>query len=153
MNSRSTQHGRMTRRLAAAGAVVLALGFSACSDDTIESIEDDVQSAVTDAVDAVEEVSGDAIETATRLFVTEQAEDEFDAVGHPIEGDLTCTADASEDLTSVEIACSGTTVDGGNAELTGTTSEIPGVAITEIEGEFVGTVDGEEVLNTDVLGD
>lgn len=150
MNSSTTRVALAIGWLATAGSVLLAAG---CSDDTADSIEDDVETVVTEAADAVDDLSEDAVELATRNFVSEQAEEEFDDAGHPIDGELTCTADAASDLTAVEVACSGTTVDGASAELLGTTSELPGVSITELEGDFVGTVDGDEVLQTDRLGD
>ena len=42
--------------------------------------------------------------------------------------------------------------DGAVAEMTGTTSELPGASITELDGDFVGTVDGAEVFRTERLG-
>src|SRR6056297_237023 len=90
----------------------LAVSAIACSDDTQESIEDDIESAVTDAVDAVDEVSEDAVELAARNFASVQGGQEFEAAGFPLDGDLTCDADATDDLTAVEIDCTGTTEDG-----------------------------------------
>ncbi len=133
--------------------VALAASAAACSDDTQESIEDDVESAVTDAVDAVDEVSEDAVELAARNFASAQGSQEFEAAGYPLDGDLTCEADATNDLTAVEISCTGTTEDGAEASLDGTTSEFPGVSFNELDGDFVGVVDGVEVFSTDRLGD
>jgi hypothetical protein len=52
----------------------------------------------------------------------------------------------------VDIDCTGTTVDGGDASLTGTTAELPGLSFNELDGDFVGVVDGIEVFTTERLG-
>ena len=170
------------RNLILAAAAVVSLGLSACSDDddaTIDSLVDDVESAartaitqaenvartaitqaedvarsaITQAGEAVDDATAAAAETAVRNLAAEQGEQEFADNGHPINDDgLTCEATASEDVDSVQVNCTGTTQDGGQAELTGETSEFPGASITEIEGNFTGTVDGTEVLTTDRLG-
>ena len=36
--------------------------------------------------------------------------------------------------------------------MTGTTDELPGASVTELEGAFTGTVDGTEAFSTDTLG-
>jgi len=143
----------ISRRTASVLAVVvLAVSAAACDDDTQESVEEEVESAVTDVVDAVDEVSEDAVELAARNFASMQGSQEFEDAGHPIDGDLTCEADATSDLTAVEISCTGTTVDGGDASLSGTTAEFPGVSFDELDGDFVGSVDGTEVFSTERLG-
>lgn len=156
MNPSSTRRDRAhpiaAGRVSRIALAILMVGAVACSEDTNESVEDDARSAISDAVGAVDEASEDAVELAARLFANEQASQEFAAVGQPIEGDLTCTADATSDLTAVDISCSGTTSEGGDAEMTGTTSELPGTSITELDGNFVGTVDGDEVFRTERLG-
>jgi len=149
MNPSRTKSTLAIGWIATAGLVLLAGG---CSDETTDSAEDDIRSVVTEAVDVVDEASEDAVELATRNFASEQAEEDFDDAGHQIEGELTCTADATSDLTAVDVTCSGTTVDGASAELIGTTSELPGISLTELAGDFVGTVDGDEVFQTDRLG-
>lgn len=143
---------RRHRILTLFAAVALAGTAAACDDDTQDSLEEDVESAVTEVVDAVDEVSEDAVELAARNFASVQGEQEFEAAGHTIDGDLMCEADATDDLTAVDIDCTGTTVDGGEAELTGTTSEFPGVSFDELDGDFTGTVDGDEVFTTERLG-
>lgn len=155
---RKREHRQHTRnrtafgRLSTVGLAVIAVGAAACSDDTTESVEEDVRSAITDAVEVVDDASENAVELAARLFASEQASQEFAAVGYPIDGDLTCVADATSDLTAVDISCSGTTAEGEQAEMTGTTSEVPGASFTELDGDFVGTVDGAEVFTTERLG-
>jgi FlaG/FlaF family flagellin (archaellin) len=135
-----------------AAVIVLAGTAAACDDDTQDSVEEDVESAVTEVVDALDEASEDVVELAARNFASAQGEQEFEAAGHEIEGDLACEADATSDLTAVEIDCTGTTVDGGEASMTGTTSEFPGASFNELDGDFVGTVDGAEVFSTERLG-
>jgi hypothetical protein len=132
----------MTRRvlplIVAAG--LLAVG---CSDDSRSAIVDDAN-----------DVLDDATELAVRNFARLQAEEQFNAAGHEIDEDgLTCTAAIGEGgRDSVDVTCTGTTVDGGDAALTGTTNELPGASITELKGSFTATVDGEEVFETDQLG-
>jgi hypothetical protein len=132
----------MTRRVLplAVAAGLLAVG---CSDDSRSEIIDDAN-----------EVLDDATEAAVRNFARLQAEEQFNAVGHEIDEDgLTCTAALGEGgRDSVDVKCTGTTVDGGDAALTGTTSELPGASITELKGSFTATVDGAEVFETDQLG-
>lgn len=143
---------RRHRTLTLLTTIALAGTVASCDDDTQDSLEDDVESAVTGVVGAVDDVSGDAVELAARNFASAQGEQEFEAAGHTIDGDLVCEADASDDLTAVEIDCTGTTVEGGEAALTGTTSEFPGASFDELDGDFVGTVDGDEVFSTERLG-
>lgn len=134
-------------------AIAMAGVVSACDDDDRESIEQEVESVITEVADVADEVTEDAVELAARNFASTQTAQEFEAAGHPIDGDLTCEADATADLTAVDISCTGTTVDGGDASLTGATSELPGVSFDALEGAFVGTVDGNEVFAVDRLGD
>ena len=148
------------RKLLLVLAAVACLGAVACSDDDdatigsiVEDIEDVARTAVTEAEQAIDEAATDAVETAVRNLVAEQGEQEFADAGNPIDDDgLSCVATASDDLDSVQVECTGTTEDGGQAELTGETAEFPGASITEVEGTFTGTVDGAEVFATDVLG-
>ena len=132
----------MTRRVL---PVLIAVGLAAagCSDDSRDAIVDDANEALDDAT-----------ETAVRNFARLQAEEQFNAAGHEIdEAGLTCTAAIGEGgRESVEVECTGTTVDGGEAVLTGTTAELPGASITELKGSFTSTVDGDEVFETDQLG-
>jgi hypothetical protein len=144
--------------LALAG--VLALTGAACSDDaeddardTATSLQEEAEDAASEASSAIDEGADDATEAVARNLASEHGDDQFEQAGHDIEGDLTCEADASGGNDAVEITCTGTTESGGAAELTGTTSELPGASATELEGDFVGTVDGEEVFAVDRLGD
>ena len=144
------------------GAFALVVTLTACggddddtpedADEAMEDIEEGLDDAVADVTDAVEEAGEDAVELAVRNLASIHGADEFDDAGHPLDGDLTCTADASADLTAVELSCTGATEDGRAASMTGTTSEFPGESVTELEGDFVGLVDDEEVFRTDALG-
>jgi hypothetical protein len=135
-------------------AVVALVSWStACSDESRDALEDDARSAATEVAEAVDEASEDAVELAARNFASVQATQEFESAGYPIDGDLRCDADATDDLTAVEITCTGETVDGETVEMEGVTSEFPGLSINELDGSYVGTVDGDEVFTTERLGD
>lgn len=154
-------------RHAAAVLGALTLVATSCGGDDVDDVADDAGDALDDAgdaagdafddatgavADAIDEVGEDTVEVAARNLASTHAIDEFGAAGYPIDGDLTCTADATDDLTAVDISCSGATEDGGVASMTGTTTELPGASVTEMEGDFVGFVDTEEVFRTDSLG-
>ena len=155
--SRPMEH---RRRLLVGIAAVAGLGLVACGNDddaTADSIIEDVESAartaVSEASEAVDEAGADAAEAVVRNLAAEQGAQEFADAGSPLDDDgLTCEATASDGLDSVEVNCTGTTEGGGEAALTGTTDELPGESITEVEGTFTGTVDGSEVFTTDSLG-
>ena len=59
---------------------------------------------------------------------------------------------STDELDAVDVMCTGTTDDGAAAEMTGTSDELPGASVTELEGQFTGTVDGTEAFTTDTLG-
>ncbi|HXH58021.1 hypothetical protein [Iamia sp.] len=151
-----------SKLLALSLAVGLALSGAACGDDdddageTADSVVDEVEEGAEDAGSEVEEGAEDATtaaaETAARNIASEQGEDEFSSAGEEIDGDLSCEAEAADGADTVDVTCTGTTEDGGEAELIGTTSELPGASATELEGDFTGTVDGDEVFATDRLG-
>jgi hypothetical protein len=147
------------RKLLVGVVAVAALGLAACGDDdeTADSIIEDVESAartvVTEAGEAIDEAGADAAEAVVRNLAAQQGAQEFADAGSPLDDDgLTCEATASDGLDSVDVNCTGTTEDGGEAALTGSTDELPGESITEVEGTFTGTVDGSEVFTTDSLG-
>ena len=117
-------------------AIAAVVGLGACSDEDRDEVLDD------------------ATELAVRNFAALQGSEQFNNAGYEIDGDgLTCTAAIGEGgRTAVVVECAGTTTDGGEAVLSGITSELPGASITELEGEWTATVDGEEVFTTDELG-
>ena len=127
-----TAHG--IRSVVALAALALAL--AACSDEGRDEILDE------------------ATELAVRNFAALQGAEHFDSAGYEIDDDgLACTATIGEGgRTAVTVECTGTTTDGGEAELTGVTSELPGASIIELEGDWTATVDGTEVFSTDELG-
>jgi hypothetical protein len=142
---------------------VVATVLIGCSDSTRQDVEDEVRSvasdveeeartAVSEVADLADETARNAVELAARNFASAQGAEAFDAAGYPIDGDLSCTAEVEDGLTEITISCTGTTDDGGEAELSGSTSELPGASITELEGTFTGTVEGDEVFSTENLG-
>ncbi len=156
-----------TKLLTLTLAAILALAGLACSDDdndgesnaeeTVESVADDAQEEAEDAAttvaDAADEAALDAAEATARTIGAEQGAEEFADNDAELDGDLTCEATGGEsDPDQIILMCTGTTMDGGEAELSGNTSELPGASATELEGDFTGTVDGDEVFTTDRLG-
>src|SRR5688572_28993289 len=102
------------RPLVVCAALALPL-VTSCSSEARNDLEDDARSAVSDAADAIEEAARDASEAVARTIAAEQGEEQFRHEGHPIEGALSCTADATE-LDEIAIRCTGTTEEGGAAE-------------------------------------
>ena len=139
------------RLLLAPVALSLAL-FAACSDDDDDGADDAVEDAAQDVGDAAGEAGNDAAEAIARNLASSQGADEFDAEGIDVDGDLTCEAAMTEEADAVDITCSGTSTDGQELAIEGTTDEIPGESVTELEGNFTGTADGEEVFAVDTLG-
>lgn len=128
-------------------AVSLAL-VSACSDDNEGGVDDVAE----DVGDAVNEGTNDAIEAAARNIASAQGEDEFSAADVDIEGDLTCEATVGDAADALDIRCAGQSTEGQELVLTGTTDEVPGASVTELEGTFVGSAEGAEVFKVDTLG-
>jgi hypothetical protein len=132
----TSPRARRSRVLSPVASAALVIGLAACSDEDRDEVLDD------------------ATELAVRNFAALQGAEHFDSAGYDIDDDgLTCTATVAEGgRTAVAVECTGTTTDGGDAVLTGVTSELPGASIIELEGEWTATVDGEEVFTTDELG-
>lgn len=141
-----------TKRSLVVVAIAAAALAGACSEESRDALEDDVRSAVSDAVDVASEAGRDAIEAAARNFAAVQGRQAFERAGYELDGELDCTADVTDGFDQVDVSCTGTTTDGTAVEVQGTTNEIPGLSINELDGEFVGTVDGEEVFSTGRLG-
>ncbi|MGI9053516.1 MAG: hypothetical protein ACR2HQ_12860 [Ilumatobacteraceae bacterium] len=155
----------MPRRIAVTMIVsVAAFGVVACSDsqqeelgETVDSIAQDVQDAANTIVSNAQEAAGDAVDAAAELaarnLAAEQGGDAFEAAGHPLtEAGLACEATATDDASALNISCAGQTQAGEDVMLTGTTSELPGASLTELVGQFSGTVAGAEVFKTERLG-
>ncbi len=140
--------------------LVAAFALGACSSDDQANVEEAVEdagnaleTAATEVGEAAGEAVDDAAEAAVRNLAAEQGEEQFADAGHPLDGDgLSCEATVADDATNVSVSCMGTTEAGTAAALTGTTNELPGASLTELEGSFTGTVDGAEVFQTDSLG-
>ncbi len=152
---------KLTRVLLVAPLAVAA--FASCSDEDRESIltqvddaadevEDAGRSAVTEVGEAADDVGRNAAELAARNLAARQGKEEFANADRPLDGRLRCEATASDELDAVEISCTGTTEDGEDATMEGTTSELPGASVTELEGTFTGTVAGEQVFEVETLG-
>ena len=136
------------------GAVVAAalLTFAACSEESQDAVQADIESAVTEVGEAVDEATDDAGEALVRNIATQQGEEQFSNAGHALDGPLTCEATVQEDVAAIDVSCTGTTQAGTAAALTGATSELPGASVVSLEGAFTGTVDGAEVFTTERLG-
>jgi hypothetical protein len=115
-------------------------------------VESDLESAVTEVGDAIDEAAKDAGEALARNIATQQGEEQFKNAGHELSGPLTCEATVQDGVAKIDISCTGATKDGGAAALTGTTNEIPGASVVTLDGDFTGTVDGAEVFTTERLG-
>lgn len=159
-----------TKILAVPFSLALIFGTAACSDDTeddaqdlIESAQEDAEEAATDVSEtagdvaddadaAVEDVTQDAVEAAARNLASAQGEDEFSSNGVDVDGDLECEATSNGDNSALDVSCTGTGTEGQELTLEGTTSEMPGASLTELEGNFTGSADGEEVFTVETLG-
>jgi hypothetical protein len=148
-----------SKLLAVPFTLALVLSGVACSDDakddardTLENARENAEDMVTEVSEAAGNVADNAVEVAARNLASAQGEDEFAANGIDVEGDLTCEATSNGDKTAIEVSCTGTATDGSSLSLEGVTSEMPGASLTELEGEFTGSADGEEVFSVDTLG-
>lgn len=149
----------LRRTITATALAVASLGMVACSDDARESIDeavDDVSEVANTVVSNVQEQAGNVVdaaaETAARNLATDAGEAAFEEAGYPLEGDLTCEAKATTDASQLDISCTGTATEGGAAELTGQTTELPGASFDELVGSFTGKVGGTDVFTVDRLG-
>jgi len=132
--------------------VAAVLAVPACSSETRSSIQTDLQTAASEVGDALDEATTDAAEALARTIATQQGEEQFKNAGHELATDLTCEATVQDGVSKIDISCTGTTKAGGAAVLTGTTNEIPGASVVTLDGQFTGTVDGQEVFSTQRLG-
>lgn len=144
--------GMMMIKYLSGTMLVAALAVAGCSSETTDSVTSDLRSAATAVGDAAGEATNDAAESVVRNIATQQGEEQFKNAGQELDGPLTCTTKVADGVDKIDVECTGTTKAGGAAMLTGTTSEIPGASVVELEGNFVGTVDGSEVFTTQSLG-
>ena len=133
-------------------AIAATVAVAGCSSDDRDTVESDLKSVATDVGEAVDEVGEDAAEAIARNIATQQGEETFKDAGHELEGPLTCEATVGEGVSKVDVSCTGTTKDGKPAALVGTTNELPGADANSLEGNFTGTVDGQEAFVTEDLG-
>ncbi len=135
-------------------SLVVATSFavSACSSDSRQSLKTDVQTAASDVANAAGDAANNAVEVLARNIATQQGEEQFKNAGQTLDGPLTCEATVNDGVSKLDISCTGTTQGGGKAELTGSTSEVPGASVVTLDGNFTGTVDGKEVFTTERLG-
>lgn len=131
----------MTIRNVRTAFVLAAVVLVGCSSDTRSAITSDVQNATNSAAESV-----------ARNIATQQGEEQFKNAQQELAGPLTCEATVKADAANIEISCTGSTKAGGAATLVGTTSELPGASVVSLDGSFVGSVDGQEVFNTQRLG-
>jgi hypothetical protein len=72
--------------------------------------------------------------------------------GVDVDGNLTCTADATNGVEQMTIACTGTSTDGRDLRLDGTVTSVEQGERGGIQGTFTGTAGEETVFTTDCLG-
>ena len=142
----------MTTRKLWTALLVAGIAVGGCSSDARQSLATDLQSAATAVGDAVSSAANDAAEVLARNIATQQGEEQFKNAGQTLDGPLTCTATIADGVDNIAIDCTGTTQAGGAAALTGITNEIPGASVVALDGEFTGSVDGQEVFTTQHLG-
>ena len=142
----------MNTRHALTALLVCTFGVSACSSNSSQSLKTDLQTAASDVSNAAVDAAHNAVESLARNIATQQGEEQFKNAGQELSGPLSCNAKVNGGVTKVDVTCSGTTKTGGKAALTGSTNEVPGASVTELDGQFAGTVDGAQVFSTQRLG-
>ncbi|MCU1367600.1 MAG: hypothetical protein JWN39_3239 [Ilumatobacteraceae bacterium] len=142
----------MKTRHALVAVLVCTLGVSACSSDSRQSLKTDLETAASDVSNAAGDVANNAAEALARNIATQQGEEQFKNAGQELSGALSCDATVNDGVTKIDVNCTGTTKAGGKAALTGSTNEVPGASVTELDGQFTGTVDGAQVFSTQRLG-
>ncbi len=128
------------------------VALAGCSSDTKASVSSDVRNAGTDIANGVGNAADSAAESVARNIATQQGEEQFKNAKQELDGPLTCTAKVESGVSKIDLNCTGTTKQGGAAELSGVTDELPGASVTQLSGEFVAKVDGKEVFTTKRLG-
>ena len=156
---------RPSMRRTIIGLAVLSLAFAACSDEDRDELEDTADSiAEDDRGGRPDDRHARSRRPSTRrppmppswspaTSPPSRASSSSRTPGSPLDDNgLACEATVTDELDAVDVTCTGTTDDGAAAEMTGTTNELPGASVTELEGQFTGTVDGTEAFTTDTLG-
>ncbi|MCU1401075.1 MAG: hypothetical protein JWN62_4184 [Acidimicrobiales bacterium] len=142
----------MNSRRVVVALLVCTLGASACSSESRQSLKTDLATAASDVSNAAGDAADNAVEALARNIATQQGEEQFKNAGQELSGALSCDATVNAGVAKVDVNCTGTTKSGGKAALTGSTNEVPGASVTELDGQFTGTVDGAQVFSTQRLG-
>jgi len=87
-------------------------------------------------------------EVLVRTATSVQGQAALSRAGAEVASPLSCTSSQVDG--GVSVSCTGTTVDGKAVQLTGTATSLPGG--NAVKGNFVATVDGQQVLTSDCLG-
>ena len=112
-----------------AGALLMLSVLAACGSNGVQQVKD------------VDEV-------LVRTAASVQAQNEMLKVGAQLSGPMSCTT--SQQDSGVQVSCTGTTLDGKPAQVTGTATSLPGGST--VQGDFVGTVAGQQVFALKCLG-
>ena len=108
----------------------------------------------TEVEEAVDEAATDAAELVARNVAAEQGEQQFEDAGFPLDDSgLACEATVGDELDAVDVTLHGDDRGRrGGGDDRHRPNELPGASVTELEGQFTGTVDGTEAFTTDTLG-
>jgi len=90
----------------------------------------------------------DVDELLARTASSVQGQAALAKVGAEVSGPLSCTSAQGD--SGVTVSCTGTTVEGKPVTLSGTVTSLPGGSA--VQGNFVGSVAGQQVFNSDCLG-
>lgn len=87
-------------------------------------------------------------ETLVRTAASTQGQAELADAGVEVSGPLSCQTTPNGD--EIEVACTGTALDGRPVTVAGTATSLAGG--TSVSGDFVGTAGGAQVFALDCLG-
>jgi hypothetical protein len=111
------------------GGLTLVNGLMACGGSGVQQVKD-------------------MDELLVRTAASVQGQAELAQAGAQVSGPLSCTT--SQQDAGVDVSCTGTTVDGKPVEVTGTATSLPGG--DAVQGEFLGTVAGQQAFSLECLG-
>jgi hypothetical protein len=111
----------------------------------LDSVGDDARQRTQNFADQLRDGARDVREAAARNGVSSMLAGEFQRHGVTLDGTPTCAA-SSEQIGQYHIECYGPTTDGRTANLVG---DDPG---GDSPGNFVGSVDGQEVFRQECVG-
>jgi hypothetical protein len=95
-----------------------------------------------------EQKVADMDEVLVRTASSVQGQAALANAGAQVSGPLSCTSSRTD--AGVSVSCTGTTVDGKPVEVSGTATNLSGG--DAVEGDFVGSVAGQQVFTSDCLG-